>query len=360
MSSSTSPTLAVRWFDGVQPQPLAALAWIAAGRLHLRCETQPDGPALRDYAASRLRWPEPWQHSQRQILLPDGGVLACPDTAGFDAWLHASGRGFGLIPRWQRSRWLVLLTLALLMATVFAGWRWGIPAAADATVSLLPGEMDRQFGQQVLREMDRHWLKPSRLSWRERQIVFDRFADAVDNALDARALPKLTRFHLEFRDGGADLGPNAFALPGGTIVVTDELVRRLQDLPDAWVGVLGHELGHVKHRHGLRLALRSSAAGLATGVMLGDFSVALAGAPALLAQQSYSRDFEREADDYARTLLRGARIDPAVMVRFFERVEAWRGEQDHASATHPMAIAFSSHPADAERIAFFKSHGPGH
>ncbi|HEY9108712.1 MAG TPA: M48 family metallopeptidase, partial [Roseateles sp.] len=125
------------------------------------------------------------------------------------------------------------------------------------------------------------------------------------------------------------------------------------DNPRALVGVLGHELGHVKHRHGMRLTLRASAVGLATGVMLGDFSVALASAPALLAQQSYSRGFEREADDYARTVLRGAGIDPAVMVGFFERMKKLHeegGEGDGGA----FAAAFSSHPADDERIEFFR------
>ena len=247
---------------------------------------------------------------------------------------------------------MTVLTLLLLVAALFAGWRWGVPLGADATVKLLPEALDDQVGSRVLTELDKHWLKPSKLSWAQRRAVFDRFADAVDTALDRRALPKLTHFDLKFRNGGHQFGPNALALPGGTIVVTDELVQLLEDNPEAIVGVLGHELGHVKHRHGMRLTLRASAVGLATGVLIGDFSIALASAPALLAQQSYSRDFEREADDYARTLMRGGQINPAVMVAFFERMKKLHDERgDSASA---FAASFSSHPADEERIAFFK------
>lgn len=351
MNSTPSAALAVQWFDGLHPVARAASVWFDAGRVCV----QADGEAApRDYASAQLRWPEPLRHGQRQILLPDGGVLACTDAAGYDAWLGRGGRRHGLIPRWQQNAWATLLTLALLGGSLFAGWRWGVPLAADATVQVLPQDLDRQVGARVLGELDAHLLHRSTLTWAERNAVFDRFADAVDTALDNRALPKLTRFHLEFRDGGEALGPNAFALPGGTIVITDALVRMLADQPTALVGVLGHELGHVKHRHGLRLTLRAGAAGLATGVLLGDFSVALAGAPALLAQQSYSRDFEREADDYARTLLRGARIDPAVMVGFFERMRTLRQARGGEAGANPFAIAFSTHPADEERIAFFK------
>ena len=349
MSMKISRTLEMQWFDGVLPVARPATVWFDANRV---CVQTADGVEPRDYAPAKLRWPEPLRRGQRQVLLPDGGVLTCADAAAYDAWLSGSGRRHGVIARWQQSAVLALLTLALLVATLFAGWRWGVPLGADATVKWLPASLDEQVGARVLGELDQHLLRPTTLTWAQRQAVFDRFADAVDTALDRRALPKLTHFHLEFRQGGKRFGPNALALPGGTIVVTDELVRLLQDSPEAIVGVLGHELGHVKHRHGMRLTLRASAVGLATGVMLGDFSVALATAPALLAQQSYSRDFEREADDYARTLLRGAQINPAVMVGFFERMKKLheeRGDPDRG-----FAAAFSSHPADEERIAFFK------
>lgn len=353
MNMTASPTLAMQWFDGLHPVPRPVTVWLDAQRVCV----QADDAAPRDYASTRLRWPEPLQHGQRQILLPDGGVLSCTDAVAYDAWLGDSGRRHGAIPRWQRSTQMALLTLLLLIATLFAGWRWGVPALADTTVKVLPAHFDDQVGRRVLMELDRHWLGPSRLTWLQRRTVFARFANAVNASLKQRALPQLTEFQLEFREGGPRFGPNALALPGGVIVVTDELVKLLEDQPDAIVGVIGHELGHVKHRHGMRLTLRAGVAGLATGVVVGDFSLVLAGAPALLAQQSYSRDFEREADDYARTLLRGARIDPAVMVGFFERLQQHR--KDHGDDEDGgFAAAFSSHPADKERIAFFKGESP--
>lgn len=348
MQSST-PTLAVQWFDGVHPVPRPARLQLEDRRLLLRPD---DGTPPQDYPADRLRWPEPLRHGQRQILLPDGSVVVCTDAPTYDAWLQGSGRQHGVIARWQQSAWLTVLTLVLLVGVLFAGWRWGVPVAADTTVRFLPEAMDDRVGQQVLSQLDRHWLRPSRLTWTERRAVFDRFADAVDTALDRRALPRLTHFDLQFREGGA-LGANALALPGGTIIVTDELVRLLHDQPQALVGVLGHELGHVRHRHGMRLTLRASAAGLATGALIGDFSIVLASAPALLAQRSYSRDFEREADDYARTLMRGAGVDPRVMVSFFDRLQQERAKSGDDLGAGSFAAAFSSHPADAERVKFF-------
>lgn len=349
---STPHTLAAQWFDGLQPVPRPATVWFDGQRVCVQAADAAEG-APRDYAAAKLRWPEPLRHGQRQILLPDGGVLACADAPAYDAWLSGSGRRHGFIPRWQQSARLVLLTLLLLAAALFAGWRWGVPLAADTALRFLPEHVDDRIGDQVLQELDRHMLRPTTLSWAQRRDTFNHFALALDAALKRKALPELTGFRLEFREGGPQLGANALALPGGTIVVTDELVRLLHDSPQALVGVLAHELGHVKHRHAMRLTLRASAVGLASVVLIGDFSVALASAPALLAQQSYSRDFERDADVYARTLLRGAGIRPAVMVAFFERLKQQRG-QDGDDLAPAFAGAFSSHPADEERIAFYR------
>jgi Zn-dependent protease with chaperone function len=121
--------------------------------------------------------------------------------------------------------------------------------------------------------------------------------------------------------------------------------------------VLAHEVGHVRHRHGMRMLVQFALLGTVTGLAIGDFSSLLAAVPALLGQMAYSRDFEREADAESVRLLRTAGISPDVMVAFFERVDAWRRSKagQLVGADFDPGIAFSSHPADAERIAFFRA-----
>ena len=109
------------------------------------------------------------------------------------------------------------------------------------------------------------------------------------------------------------LGANAFALPGGTIFVTDELLDLLRGRDDVLIGVLGHELGHVEHRHGMRLLAQATALGALSSTLWGDFSALFATLPVLYGQSAYSRDFEREADREAIRLLRANRIRPDVM-----------------------------------------------
>ncbi|MBW1770800.1 MAG: M48 family metallopeptidase, partial [Deltaproteobacteria bacterium] len=73
-----------------------------------------------------------------------------------------------------------------------------------------------------------------------------------------------------FRKGGY-LGPNAFALPGRTIIFTDEMVQ-LAAHDDELLAVLTHEIGHIVHRHGMRRVIQDSLLGFALLAITGDVS----------------------------------------------------------------------------------------
>jgi len=128
-------------------------------------------------------------------------------------------------------------------------------------------------------------------------------------------------------------------------------------------------LGHVHHRHGMRTLVTVSVIGVVASLLWGDFSWVLTTVPTWLAKADYSRDAEREADAYAMDVLNAAGISPSAMVTLFDKLEARReaesktgrtkykksGAKDQESDVgHWLSIAFSSHPADAERIAFFQ------
>jgi predicted Zn-dependent protease len=132
----------------------------------------------------------------------------------------------------------------------------------------------------------------------------------------------------------------------------------------------------VREQHGMRLTMRATLVGALLGVAIGDFSSVLAGAPTILMNASYSRDFERAADAQARQLLIDSGRSPRSMLLLFERLGDWRREREaqakQAAASEPkgvardmrdaakagagemLRIAFSSHPADEERMRFFE------
>jgi predicted Zn-dependent protease len=135
--------------------------------------------------------------------------------------------------------------------------------------------------------------------------------------------------------------------------MTDALVTLLADQPDVVVGVLAHEWGHVHHRHGMRMLVQAGLVAALAGLVVGDFSSLLATAPALLAQQGYSRDFERQADTVARQVLHGAGLKPALMVTLFDRLDTALGPTGKKARDGLLGIGLASHPSDDERRRFF-------
>lgn len=332
-----APRLQVEYFDGRSARAQAAEIWLEQGELHVSALSE------SRYPQRKVRWPERQRHGQRQAQLPDGGLLSTTDAAAWDAWTQASGMAEPGIVRWMQSWRHVSVSLVLLVAVLFGLWRWGVPAVAEASAKALPPEFEQRVGSEAMAYLDKHLLKPSELPLTQRQQIEARFAAMV--AGYGEALPS---YQLAFRQAPKGLGPNAFALPGGQIVMTDALVELMKDQPEAVLGVLAHEMGHVRHRHGMRQLVQAGIVSTVAGIIIGDFSTLLAGVPALLAEMDYSRRFEREADEQARSMLKSAGMSPAVMVSFFERL----AKESKGEGVLP--IAFSSHPAGAERIAFFK------
>jgi Zn-dependent protease with chaperone function len=337
----TGPRLVADWFDGRSARARPVEVWLSADVLHFGDQSVP---------LAGVTWPERQRHGQRQILLAGGGLLSFADAAAFDDWARASGRGDSAVVRWQQSWRLAALSLVLLVAGLVAMYRWGLPWAVATAVDMLPRSTERALGEHLLQGLDQDWLKPSRLSGAQQREWQSRWMAAIERARAHGGVAVPEHFKIHVRDGGKPLGPNAFALPGGDIVITDALLEMLADEPDAVMTVLGHELGHVQYRHGLKLVLHAGAVSVVASIVVGDFSSLLAAAPAVLAGNAYSRDNEREADAYGRSLARAAGVDTSRMAVFFERVAKQRpGTVD----SHPIAIAISTHPADEERVKFF-------
>ena len=188
-----------------------------------------------------------------------------------------------------------------VLALAVLGLRAGVPVAADRAVVLIPHRAEAFVGRQAFRELDAVMFSPTRLAEPRRARI-----EAAAQALARRAgVDPIPEIH--FRDTRL-LGANAFAFPGGPIVVTDDLVRLLED-DDLTLAVLAHELGHVRERHGLRQVLRVGGTFVIASLVLGvDDSLLeeLAAIAVSTVSAGYSRDFERDADAFAGRLLRSA------------------------------------------------------
>jgi Zn-dependent protease with chaperone function len=136
---------------------------------------------------------------------------------------------------------------------------------------------------------------------------------------------------------------NAFASPGGIVVVNTGLLRAISS-PEELAGVLAHEIAHAELRHSLKGMAKSLGLRTLAALILGDYGgTALAEGMKKLAELGFSREAEREADQEGLRRLAAARIDPQGMVRFFALLEKER------QLTPPQFL--STHPSNAERIA---------
>ena len=337
------------WFDGRSARPRPVRLKRAGAELLLLDDAAPEAAPLARVPLSDIDWPERTRHGARVAHLHAGGELHGHDPADWDAFGAGIGRRDSVVVRSQQSWRGVAIATVLLALLALAGWTWGVPLAARATLAVLPERADREVGALALDQIEGRWVSPSKLPTAQQQAL----RAALERALHAAHGERQAPWRLEFR--ASRIGPNAFALPGGTMVLTDELVELVQGEEAVIVGVLAHEYGHVRHRHGMRQVVQASVLGAVTSIAFGDFSSVLAAAPALLGTLAYSRDLEREADAEAIAVLRAAGLPPERMLRFFDAAAEWRrkdGGGDGGAGT--IGIAFSSHPADEERKARFR------
>jgi predicted Zn-dependent protease len=142
---------------------------------------------------------------------------------------------------------------------------------------------------------------------------------------------------------------NAFATPGGSIVVFNGLIDDAESAEEL-AGVLGHELGHVMKEHPTDGVIRGLGVGFAMTVIFGGSDGGLASAAATVHALSYGRRAEREADAIAADLLEKLNVDPKALASFFARLEKKEDTDGFGVLTY-----LSSHPATSERIAATQS-----
>jgi Zn-dependent protease with chaperone function len=245
-------------------------------------------------------------------------------------------------PQWEGSLRPLFVLLAAILIVVVLGYRFAVPALAGAAAASVPDAAVDALGKGTLAALESQFQETAIPSTRR---------DAIVRRFDGLRAPEGTDaagYDVVFRRSDT-IGANAMALPSGTIVVTDGLVE-LTGSDEEIVAVLAHEAGHVHHRHGLRLMFQSSLASVGLSWLLGDVSAVAAQVSSTLLDAKYSRDFERQADEYAVALLDANAIARDHFVRMLQRLE-------QAAATRAMRgggslLAYlSSHPVTGERIA---------
>jgi predicted Zn-dependent protease len=239
--------------------------------------------------------------------------------------------------RAAQSRSQLLWIAGLLVLVVLIGIAYfGVRRAAQASIDLVPLSADKKLGELAYENMDHEGreLKDPVLLGAARGIV-ERLA---------KAQPK-SEFSYDVHVIDAEI-VNAFALPGGEIVVYTGLIRAA-DTPEQLAAVLAHELAHVDRRHGMRRIAQSVGVIGAVQLLFGDVSGISAVAIEVLRASTinaYSRDQEREADSDGVATLARAQIDPRALAEFFALLK--KREPSLPSALNWLG----THPDLAQRI----------
>jgi Zn-dependent protease with chaperone function len=387
--------LMLHLFDGRSARAQPVLLQIDEHSAHIL--KRPEGDLLIKIALQdlhkQLRFPEATRRGARIIEFTekaapawqDAQLHAPPDLAPtqFDAWIsqHVPRRAnpsTGWVVRAQQSWRGVAVAFVLLMAVLAGMTTWGLPVAARGITALVPLTADEAIGRNALSQIDGRWMKPSQLPLEVQQRIRTRF----EAGLKAQYPSNTPKIQLEFRK--SQIGPNAFALPGGFMVMTDDLVDLVKD-DDTVLGVLGHELGHITRRHGMRQLVQVGVLQGVLSIAFGDYGSLITAAPLILGSMAYSRAHEREADDDSIVFMRAAGISPLAMVKFFEAARNYQppkkdkdgndvppsaepkpeppaDKADQAPKTKKTPLGFSiisSHPLDEERMDKFRKAAGG-
>ncbi|SOY49229.1 putative Peptidase, M48 Ste24p family; putative TRANSMEMBRANE PROTEIN [Cupriavidus taiwanensis] len=335
----------VTFFDGRSSRAHPATLAVEAQQAVLR---DADGAELRRAPLSQLRVSERVRRAPRLVTFADGAFCEVADHAAFDRLLAATGHRDSLVARAQNSWRLAGLAVAALVAVLVLGYYVLLPWGAGMMARAVPAELEARLGQLTLESLDRGLLAPTQLPAAEQARIRTGFA-ALRRPRDT-----LHDYQILFRQGG-EIGANALALPGGTLIVTDELVA-LAGTGAGMMGVLAHEAGHVARRHGLQQVIQGSALAALSAYLFGDISSVLAGVPAAMLTLRYSRDHEREADAYAIDVMQRNGLPPAALADVLVALEQREGKPDEAQAGRGEDF-LSTHPHTQARIDALRRAG---
>ncbi|WP_043618251.1 M48 family metallopeptidase [Ensifer sp. ZNC0028] len=269
----------------------------------------------------------------RRVEFADGSLFDTPDNEAIDRFLRLKGR-VNHVHEWERFRPRLIAVVVATVLCIVAIYRYAVPALVEIAVLVTPPIVPELMSAGTMETMDKTLFAPTQLAVERQGRIREGFS-----AIAVQSGRGEAGYTLHFRQGGV-IGPNAFALPDGTLVVTDELVELAGDDTEMIVGVLAHEIGHVELEHSLRQIYR--AAGVAGLIMMigGDIG---SGAEDVLVQGagllslSYSRGAESAADRHSVELMEKAGRDPTAIARFFDLLEEKLGDHGDTSilSTHP-------------------------
>ncbi|USD65585.1 M48 family metallopeptidase [Vibrio sp. SCSIO 43136] len=272
-----------------------------------------------------------------RITFPNGWTFVASRTEALDAWLKNNGQS-SRVDKLERnwSAWLVGSVVTLLV--LFASYTYLLPWVSFQVAKSLPPTLVSTLQSEVINTLDEQSFQPSKLPASQQQAIRARAQQYIAK-LDPLPYP----IQIEFRS--SKLGANAFALPGGMIILLDELVNMAEN-DQQLDSIILHEVGHVYHRHMTTRLVHSSILSVSFALLTGESTGIvdnLAGIALFILANGESRQAEREADLYAKQAMIEIYGSSQAMAEMFVQL------QQHNQTSMPKWL--SSHPDIEQRIS---------
>lgn len=341
--SSAGESAGFRYYDGNSAQPHAVVPQVVGTHLRL---ASPSGDHVTVWTLESIRLPDSLRPPYTLTRRPDFGERLTVADEAAHALLAPHLKAVRTRARRSSFRkWAWASAAVWLLGFLF--WL-AFPSLIDGAVAFVPLKTERRLGEDVRDKVSVLMAKK-----KDGDVIWCRNAQgvaALDRLVDRLAAAEDSPYTFSVKVVDSRI-MNAFAAPGGAILVTSALLEKAQS-EEELAGVLAHEMGHVVERHGLR-----SMAGVYSLQMLGTvlfgsdggfMGDATRGLAMQMTSSSWNRDYERAADAHAFALLRKVGISTAGLVSFFQRLE-----QDAAGDRSVFAYLgmLSSHPDTGERIS---------
>lgn len=276
-----------------------------------------------------VTWPH--QGNPRTLYLKDPSLIASFRRAAPPELIPHLERTAGRVRRVRLGRrTLLAIAVGAPLALVLTLWL-GSDALVTMAVSRIPVEWERAIGESASREFIAG-----------QTVVKEGAAVAAVQEITKRLTDQIPDNPYQFQVTVVRSDTvNAFALPGGYVVVFTGLLKKAES-PEEVAGVLGHELNHVLLRHGLERIVKTLGIVAVVTIFTGNQEGLVGLAQRLgieLVTLKFGRDQEREADLNGLRLLHRAKISPDGMIHFFERLSPADKQQVELLSTHPMSAA---------------------
>ena len=332
--------MTARLYDGHSTRCREVTLYFTQGKLLLDSKGQTSA-----YPLESLRFSDRLGDMPRSIYLPDGTTCESDDNDAIDAFLKntKSHAGSRLLHRFESKLKYVAAAMVATLGFTYLFITYGLPSVAKHAAMEMPAPVVYHLGSGTLSTLDKLVLAPTTLPLKRQNELHDYFSRYIDKQ---REWP---RIKLLFRSG--KIGANALALPDGTVIFTDDLVR-LADDDRELLGIFFHEIGHIEERHALRSVLQDSAFYLLVSALTGDVTTAssiLAALPTALVESGYSRDMEDEADTHAYDMMQRHGIPHEYFAAILEKILQKQGVSDEQEFAY-----LSSHPMTRSRIERFR------